>query len=111
MSDVDHCPRLFYLFAERSDGSLVFLRELEGRLNLGRIVDDLAVELATFLNQALLLLVRFLQCPVQLFVLKPLLRPRDIRTTCGIGEESCTRLPHRTATHTSSSSTLRIYTP
>lgn len=71
MSDVDHSPSFLYLFAEGTDGGLILLGKLESCLDLGRIVDDLAVELATLLDQPLLLLVRFLECPVQLFVLKP----------------------------------------
>lgn len=71
MSDVDHSPGFLYLFAEGSNGRLVLLRELERCLDLRGIVDNLAVELATLLDQPLLLLVRFLECPMQLFVLKP----------------------------------------
>lgn len=57
VSDIHHGPRLLNFFPERPDSRLVLLRELEGRLHLGRIVDDLAVELATLLNQSLLLFV------------------------------------------------------
>ena len=71
VSDVDHGPSLLYLFPERSNRGLILLRKLEGCLDLGRIVDDFAVELSTFLDQPLLLFVRFLQRSVQLFVLKP----------------------------------------
>lgn len=71
MSDIDHGPSLLYFFPERPDRGLILLRKLEGCLDLRRIVDNLAVELATFLNQPLFLLVRFLQCAVQLFILEP----------------------------------------
>lgn len=71
VSDVDHGPSLLYLFPERPNRGLILLRKLEGCLDLGRIVDDFAVELSTFLDQPLLLFVRFLQRSVQLFVLKP----------------------------------------
>lgn len=81
MSDVDHGPSFLYLFAEGTDGGLILLRKLERCLDLGRIVDDLAVELATLLNQPLLLLMRFLESPVQLFVLKPFVPSKKKRYT------------------------------
>lgn len=71
MGDVDHGPSLLYLFSERPDRSLILLRELEGGLHLGCIVDDLAIELTALLDQPLFLLVRLLQRTMELFVLKP----------------------------------------
>lgn len=50
VSDINHGPGFLYLFPERPDRRLILLRELESRLNLGRIVDDFAVELATLFD-------------------------------------------------------------
>lgn len=57
MGDIDHGPCFLDLFAEGSDGGLVLLRQLEGRLHFCCIVDDLAVQLPTLLDQPLLLVV------------------------------------------------------
>lgn len=57
VSDVDHGPSLLDLFPERPYGGLILLRELEGRLHLSGVVDYLAIQLSTFFNQTLLLLV------------------------------------------------------
>mmetsp|Transcript_9189 Transcript_9189/g.18315 ORF Transcript_9189/g.18315 Transcript_9189/m.18315 type:complete len:277 (+) Transcript_9189:1874-2704(+) len=65
---VDHLPCFLNLLLERCDGVLVLLRELQRSLHLGCVRDDLLVELATLLDQALLAFMRLLQGPVQLFV-------------------------------------------
>ena len=67
---VHHLPRLFHLLFQRRDARLVLLRQLERRLHFGRVVDDLGVQLAAFLDQLLLLPVRLLERAMELLVLE-----------------------------------------
>mmetsp|Transcript_91585 Transcript_91585/g.261776 ORF Transcript_91585/g.261776 Transcript_91585/m.261776 type:complete len:395 (+) Transcript_91585:1989-3173(+) len=68
---IDELPRLLDLLAQRRDGVLVLLAQLERGVDLGRIVHDLRVELAHLLDQLALVLVRALEGPVKLLVLHP----------------------------------------
>lgn len=72
MGNINHGPRLLYLFPQRTDCGLIFLRKLERSLHLGRVVDDLPIELAAFSYQAFFLLVRFFQRSMQFFIFKPI---------------------------------------
>lgn len=56
-------PGLLDFFFERIDRVLVLVTQFQRRLNFGRVGDDLCVQLAAFLDQTLLVVVRLFDGP------------------------------------------------